>query len=435
MCTMLRLLGWGLLALLPALLGCVDRNKPNDVSDVKAIRLWVAPNQAEERFWTHAVQRWNQSGLGRRVEFTTIPATGGSEEAILTALVAGSGPDLSANIFPGFAAQLANLGQLQDLSGMPGFQDILARRQLKPMMRDLSIAGHDYLMPLYFSPMLIWWRGDILARLGITEVPRTFEDVYELSRRRAEQERGLGMQVLAGREWRSRWYDYIAYYYACSGGAPYILDRQAQYESQASQEALNFIRTMFQNRWTAPDFDTDDPLQRGLVAGAARGAWDISYYQQNHPDTLKHIVIGPMVRSAASQQAHAGKAHTFADSKGIVLFKTSRLQPEALAFLAWVFSSDDISLLWFKETGMPPARGDLMVNPIFSDFYRTNPLAAKYAAHVAVGVPTAAIEETIDVNKIMSAQMVEPMLFDSRPVPQVAAEAARATTALLRRSQ
>lgn len=429
-----RLLQGGLAALLPPVLGCSERKPPSDDAGA-AIRLWVAPNQAEERFWTHAVQRWNQSGLGRRVEFTTIPATGGSEEAILTALVAGSGPDLSANIFPGFAAQLANLGQLQELSGMPGFEDILARRQLKPMMRDLAISRHNYLMPLYFSPMLIWWRGDILARLGISQPPTTFEDVYELSRRRAEQERGLGMQVLAGREWRSRWYDYIAYYYACSGGAPYILDRQAQYENQASLETLNFIRTMFQKRWTVPDFDTDDPLPRGLVAGAARGAWDISYYQQNHPDTLKHIVIGPMLRSAASQQAHPGKAHTFADSKGIVLFKTSRLQPEALAFLAWVFSSEDISLLWFKETGMPPARGDLMSNALFSDFYRANPLAARYAAYVDVGVPTAAIEETIDVNKIMSAQMVEAMLFDARPVPQVAAEAARATNALLRRSQ
>ena len=44
--TLLRLLRWGLLALLPALPGCTDRNQPNDAGDVKAIRLWVAPNQA-----------------------------------------------------------------------------------------------------------------------------------------------------------------------------------------------------------------------------------------------------------------------------------------------------------------------------------------------------------------------------------------------------
>ncbi|MCV5283387.1 hypothetical protein OFC15_30900, partial [Escherichia coli] len=73
-----------LVALLLA--GCSDRGDAQTPA-AKVIRLWVAPNPAEERFWTIAVDRWNKLGLGVPVEFTTIPATGGSEEAILTALV------------------------------------------------------------------------------------------------------------------------------------------------------------------------------------------------------------------------------------------------------------------------------------------------------------------------------------------------------------
>lgn len=424
----------GVIAALLALAACSgsDRHAANSET---VIRLWVAPNEEEERFWTIAVARWNKSGLGARVEFTTIPATGGSEEAILTALVSGSGPDISANIFPGFAAQLANLGQLQDLSAMPDFDRIVDRRQIRPMLQDSTIAGRQYLMPLYYSPVLIWWRADILAGLGINKVPRSFEDVYELSRRRAKKNGGLGMQVLAGREWRSRWYDYIAYFYAGSDGAPYIKDRKAQYENQASLEALGFIQTMFENKWTGLDLDADDPLPRGIVAGAAHGAWDLSAYRKNHPETLKHIVIGPMLRSAAGLRNDGGKTHTFADAKGMVLFKSSRVQPEALAFMSWIFSNDEISLLWFKETGMPPARGDLMTNPIFARLYKENPHTAKYASYVEVGVPTAPIEETIDVNKIMSVQMVEPVNFGSKPVRQAAADAARRTNQLLERAR
>ncbi|MES2150914.1 MAG: ABC transporter substrate-binding protein [Pseudomonadota bacterium] len=405
------------------------------VKNEKVVHLWIAPNAEEERFWTIAVERWNSRHLGARVEFRTIPATGGSEEAILTALVSGSGPDISANIFPGFASQLANLGQLQAISAMPQFDSIVDKRQIRPMLQDSTIDGHQYLMPLYYSPVLVWWRSDILAGLGIKEVPRTFEDVYELSRRRAKQGGGLGMQVLAGREWRSRWYDYIAYYYAGSGGAPYIKDRKAQYENQASLEGLEFIRTMFQNNWTGLDFDTDDPLPRGLVAGAAKGAWDLPAYRKNHPETLKHIVIGPMLRSAAGLRNDGGKTHTFADCKGMVLFKSSKVQAEALAFMSWVFTDDDISLLWFKETGLPPARGDLMSNPIFAALYRENPLAEKYAAYVDVGVPTAPIEETIDVVKIMSVYMVEEVHFGAKPLRQVAADATRRTNQLLERSR
>jgi multiple sugar transport system substrate-binding protein len=424
---------WVAVGALAALLGCSDGNQPN-VAGERVIHLWIAPNQAEERFWTFAVDRWNKSRLGTRVEFTTIPATGGSEEAILTALVSGSGPDISANIFPGFAAQLVNLGQLEELSAMPGFNDIIEKRHLGGLLRNTSIAGHHYMMPLYYSPLLIWWRSDILAELGIKSVPRTFEDVYELSRRRAKKDGGLGMQVLAGREWRSRWYDYIAYFYAGSGGTSYIIDRKTQYESRAGLDALDFIQTMFKNRWTGLDLGSlgsDDPLSRGIVAGAVHGAWDISYFQENFPAILKTIVIGPMLRSEAALENGGAKAHTFADCKGIVLFKSSKVNADALKFISWLMFDDEISLLWLKATGMPPSRGDLTSNPIFTEFYRRNPLAREYASYVDVGVPTAPIEETIDVNKIMNVQMIEPMLFESKPAALAAADASRSTNRML----
>lgn len=416
-----------------ALCSCGD-HAPRNAGDAGVIRMWVAPNPAEERFWTIAVERWNKLGKGAPVAFTTIPATGGSEEAILTALVSGSGPDISTNIFPGFAVQLANLGQLQDISAMPGFEQIRAQRQMGQILQDALIDGHQYVMPMYYTPILIWWRTDLLRELGFKTPPRTFEEAYELSRRRAALNGGLGMQVLAGREWRSRWFDYVAYFYACSDGAPYIgHDRHARYDSPAGVAALGFIETMFRNRWTALSVEAEDPLPTGIVVGAAHGAWDISYYAQNHPETLKQIVIGPMLRDAAGLKP-ADKTHTFADAKGMVLFKSSRMQAEALAFMAWVFADEELSLLWFKETGMPPARGDLMTNPRFADFFRDNPLAAQYAAYVDVARPSAHLEETIDVNKIM-VQMVDGVLFDARPVPVAAAEAARSTDQLLKRSQ
>jgi multiple sugar transport system substrate-binding protein len=425
--------GLGIAATLLVLGGCSDAR--HEGSNTKVIRLWIAPNELEERFWKIAVERWNSEHRGAKVEFTTIPATGGSEEAILTALVSGSGPDIADNIFPGFAAQLANLGQLTDLANMPAFARIVEARHMEPMLEEAKVAGHQYLLPLYFSPTLIWWRSDILAALGINGVPRTFEDVYDLSRRRAAWDGKLGMQVLAGREWRSRWYDYIAYYYAGSDGAAYISGRKALYEDPASLEALDFIHIMFQNHWTGLDFDTDDPLPRGEVAGAAHGAWDLAYYRQNHPQTLKHIEIGPMLRSRRAEAADPGKAHTFADCKGMVLFKSSKVQAEALEFIAWVFGNDSISLLWFQETGMPPARGDLTTNPIFRKLYREDPLIAEYASYVDVARPTAPIEETIDVNKIMSVRMVEAVNFDAKPVREAAADAARLTDRLLERAQ
>lgn len=78
----------------------------------RQIRLWIAPNEAEESFWKVAVARWNRSGLGMPVTFTTIPTTGNAEDTVLSALVAGTEPDISSDIFSGFAVQIANLKQL-----------------------------------------------------------------------------------------------------------------------------------------------------------------------------------------------------------------------------------------------------------------------------------------------------------------------------------
>ncbi|MGH8758351.1 MAG: ABC transporter substrate-binding protein [Burkholderiales bacterium] len=421
------------MAALLSLAGCSDDSSYR--TKEKTIRLWVAPSGTEEHFWKIVVERWNRSNLGARVEIATIPTTGGSEEAILTALVSGSNPDLSTNIYSGFAAQLAQLGQLQDISAMPQFQRIVEQRQMSQILQDWQISGQQYVMPLYSNPVLIWWRADILADLGVRGVPQTYADVYALSRRRATRDGHLGMQVLAGREWRDRWFDYLSYYYANGNGAPYIKGPKAFFDNQASLEALNFIRTMLARGWSGTDFDTDDPLARGLVAGAAHGPWDLPFYQQAHPETLKKIVIGPMLRSERMPPPQGGRTHTLADSKGMVLFRSSKVQPEALQFMSWVFSNDDLSLLWLEATGMPPARGDLMTNPMFTDFYRKNPLAAEYASYVDVAKPPVSLEESIDVHKILDRQMIEPIKFGTKSVRTAARDATRSTERLLARGQ
>lgn len=410
---------------------CSDPGTSKEPAGKKEIRLWVAPNETQEAFWKIAVERWNNSGKGTRVHFTTIPATGSSEAAILIALVAGSAPDISTNIFSGFAAQLANLGQLEDLSAMDGYEELIAARHMSNIMQNWDQGGKKYVLPIYSNPTMVWWRGDILRQLGINDVPQTFADVYHLSEMYATSDNKFGMQVLAGKSWQDRWFDYISFYFATGGGAPYIKDGEAVYNNAAGHSVLTFMETMFRNGWTSTDFDSDEPLVTGAVVGAVRGPWDIAYFRQMYPDTLEKIVIGPMI----SEKRPADKAFTFADSKGLVLFKSSKVKKEAFAFVTWVFSNDELSLLWLQKTGLPPARDDLTENEIFREFYRTNPLAAKYAAYVDVAVPPAFIEGTIDVQKAMGNEMIEPVQFGTKDRETALADAIRRTNKLLKLRQ
>lgn len=397
----------------------------------KEIKLWVAPNETQEAFWKIAVERWNNSGKGTRVYVTTIPATGSSEHAILTALVAGNAPDISTNIFSGFAAQLANLGQLEELSAMDGYQELIAARHMSNIMQDWDQGGKTYVLPIYCNPTMVWWRGDILRQLGIEDIPQTFDDVYRLSEKYAASDNKFGMQVLAGKGWADRWFDFISFYYATADGAPYIKDGKAVYDNSAGRSVLTFLDTMFKNGWTSADFDSEEPLVTGAVAGAVRGPWDIAYFKQMYPDTLKKIIIGPMI----SEKLPADKTFTFADSKGLVLFKNSKVKDEAFAFITWVLSNDELSLLWLEKTGLPPARGDLTENKIFKTFYQANPLAEKYAAYVDVAVPPAFIESTIDAQKAMGVEMIEPVQFGTKDKETALADAIRRTNKLLKLQQ
>ncbi|MDP5281130.1 ABC transporter substrate-binding protein [Sphingomonas sp. DG1-23] len=388
------------------------------------IRLWVAPNEAEEGFWKIAVARWNALGRGLPVEFTTIPTAGSSEDTVLSALVAGTEPDLSTNIFSGFAVQLAALGQIEDLAAMPGYAELIARRHMAGIVPGWTQDGKVCALPIYSSPTLLWWRADLLEKHGLAAPPRTYDQVYAFCERYGVARSRYGMQVVSGRSWADRWFDFISLYYAASKGQPYLAGAHALYDNEAGLETATFIDRMFRKGWTALDFDAEEPLVSGLAAGAVRGPWDVERFAKIYPRTLARIEAGPMIAQTASDS-------TFSDSKGVVIFKTSRVRREAFDFLAWVLGEEDLNLLWLRRTGLSPARGDLLQNPRFADYYRGNPIAQAYARHVASARPPALSEHTIDIQKIMTSKLVEPLMTGQRSPRAALAEAVAATDRML----
>jgi multiple sugar transport system substrate-binding protein len=402
----------------------------NSPSSKEVIKLWVAPNEAQEAFWKIAVDRWNASGLGLPVDFTTIPSTGNSEEAILKAMLADSAPDVSTNIFSVFAAQLADLGQLEDLTAFDGYDELISARQMENIMRGWQLDGSAYVFPIYSNPTMIWWRKDILQKLGFKGVPKTFDDVYWLSREYAKLENKYGMEVMFSPGWEHRWFDFISYYYAASDGAPYLTQGKSVYNNEAGLSVLQFINKMFANEWTAASFGEEDPLITGTAIGAVRGPWSIESYRRLYPHILDNIAIGPIVR----KEVAAGETHTLADTKGLVLFKHSKVKKQAFEFISWVFSNEELSVLWLEKTGLPPARGDLSSNALFQNFYRSHPLAKAYADQVSASVPPAFTEFTIEVQKIMS-NMMESIKY-AQTSPEVAiSDAVEKTNELLVRMQ
>nr|WP_206076301.1 extracellular solute-binding protein [Marinitoga lauensis] len=125
--------------------------------------------------------------------------------------------------------------------------------------------------------------------------------------------------------------------------------------------------------------------------------------------SFKNIEITPPV--VPDNYPENKPIYTFADTKGLVIFKSSKVQKEAWDFVKWVFSNPENDKLWLEMTKMPPARSDLLTNNLFKEFFDKNPLAAQYAKYVGYAVPPALISKTVDVQDEMTVSLIEPLMY------------------------
>ena len=389
-----------------SLSGCGPDEKPEETSAKTPIKMWVAPNENEEAFWNTMVKEWNKDPSHTPVEFTTIPAANSSEEAIMNALASGTEPDLSSNIFIGFASQLDEIGQTEDLSKMPGYDDLIKNRQMTNIVPAWKLNGKQTVLPIYVNPIVWWWRGDLLKQYGFDHVPTRYDELYQLAEKRAQDNNGYTIQLTAGKNWWERWFDLIPLYYAQSGGQSYLIDNKAQFNDPSGLAVLTFMGKVFNSKWSSYDFTSaDDPLASGQVLASARGPWDLARYRKQYPEVLKSIQIGPMLTEKGT--AHP---HTFGDSKGMVIFSSSKHKAEAWAFMQWVFNNAEHDRTWLELTGMPPARADLLSNPTFVSYFDKNPLEKEIASYVDVALPPVATTQTTEIQRSMT-QMLEEVIF------------------------
>jgi len=138
-----------------------------------------------------AIEVWILSGrdqstiLKAMIDDTFTPLTGirvnlklVAPDAVMPAVVAGTGPDLVLTVPQGDVINYALRGAVVDISGLPGYQDVIKELDYSVIV-PFEFQGGIYGLPetQYFHVM--YYRKDIMADLGL-ELPDTWNDLISI---------------------------------------------------------------------------------------------------------------------------------------------------------------------------------------------------------------------------------------------------------------
>ncbi len=407
---------------------------PTPPPHVVKLNFWTAPNPQQEAFWKGVVDKWNSTHPSIQINWQVIPAGASSEEVLLAAIATGTAPDISTNIFSGFAAQLVESKAVVAYDkAFPDFWDVVAGRHMTNVLKKgWGYKGHYYVMPLYNNAMRFWWGEKALQAAGMSKAPRTYSEVKALCKAYAKPGERYAIMFPSYKNWWDRWFGFINLYYAASGGQPYLDVEHGKvlFNNKYGMAVLNFMNDMFRNK-CAPTESLHDPLPTGAVAGAVVGPWSIKSTAKKFPDFKYQVALPPV----PDDYPEGKPVYVFADTKGMVIFAQSKHQKEAWEFIKWYFSDVKHDVEWLQATNMPPVREDLMSNAAFAEYWKTHPVVKQYAAGVPYSIPPALTSKTIEVQRIMGREMIQPIWFGTKTPEQAMQDAVKAIEDYLALSQ
>ncbi len=386
-------------------------------TEVTTLELWTQPNVNSERFWKPVIDEFNSTHGNIQVDWKTIPTGGSSEEIILTAIATGTQPDICTNIFSGFLAQLVENEVVVALDDeFSDFRDLAKDAKMDGLMKGWEIGGKNYELPMYVNTMQDWYNKDLLAKAGLSTPPRTYSEFLDAAAKISVPGEVFAAEVNYKTSWWSRWFDLENSYFAASGGKPYINVKTGRlaFDDKYGRAYLNFIAELFAKKYAEPVDIKDGVLKGSVFMKHPQGPWSIKGANERFPE-VPYVVANPLVPDfvPASQQVYV-----FADTKGMVMFKSTKNKEAAWEFMKWYYSDINHIVSWLEETGQAPAREDLLTNPVFTDFWKKNPQTAQYAEMIPYSIPPAAIPNTVEVHNLINSELWEPIVFGKKTVDE-----------------
>ncbi|PLZ94698.1 ABC transporter substrate-binding protein, partial [Fischerella thermalis CCMEE 5328] len=145
------------------------------------LTLWQGINPPVNRdVFQKLVDKFNQTHPNIQVESIYAGQLDQQLPKVLTAVVGNVPPDIL-TYYPQITGQLVELGAIRPLEDW--LEKLPIKSEIIPnLFEELQLKGHIWSVPLYTSNMGIFYRPDLFKAAGITELPKTWEELRQVAK-------------------------------------------------------------------------------------------------------------------------------------------------------------------------------------------------------------------------------------------------------------
>ncbi len=348
---------------------CLGGCQENPAKDnVIHLTLWHGINPPPNRdVFNQLVAKFNQSHTNIELEALYIGQPDGQLPKILTAVVGNVAPDLL-----WFTPQLT--GQLVELQAIVPLEEWLNNSPLKKdiypvMFESMELDNHLWSIPMATNNTAVFYRPSLLAQAGITELPKTWEQLRVVANKLTQDTNGdgrtdqYGLFLSLG---KGEWTVFVWLPFIYGAGGDIVADNQPDLVNQGAISALQFGANLVEDGvalLSAPErgYEIDSFIQ-GQAAMQITGPWTLAQLQSTGVD----YGVFPIPQQERKAAVVGGE--------NLFVFKTNyQKEQAALEFLEYVLG-EEFQTAWALETGYLPINRQVQVSEEYQEFVRQNPV-------------------------------------------------------------
>jgi multiple sugar transport system substrate-binding protein len=300
------------------------------------INVWAWGNEGE--ILGKLTKEFEAENPGVKVKVTSIPVDA-SHDKILTSIAGGQSPDVA---MVG-TTWMVELARTQSLDEAPASID--QSQFFKGAADTVKVDGKTYGVPWYVETRLLYYRTDIAKKAGVTEAPKTWDELKEAARKMQEQggaKYGINLST-------NNWQEYLPFVWQAGGdlaqGDKFTLNTPQGAEATAFYKS--FADEGLSPNTTKQGFDITPAFVRGTHPMFFSGPWHMGLIKEAGGAGFdKKWAVAPMPTKETNT--------SFVGGSNWAVFKATKNRDAAWKFVQWT-AKPETQAKWYEISSDLPA--------------------------------------------------------------------------------